>query len=269
MFCKQSRKKQRGNLIPCSNAKAEKNYEPFQLVIDKATQMYEWPLLERIEKFQFHFLPIPYHRLCKTEFLNKYKANFQTKDDTDWHQRRKNHKQPREKLYAFIQECVIGQMHIFQFNFIINFYRQLLLEEYFEEQLPKSFDTANQQAEIKEIGDQINFIYNYNHKHIVSSSATLQNVNMKWVNEETTIISPALLLRQFIVSIKKMQIPRNVNVAHLIKDEYEVSEILIKFFAILLTGGNVHKIKNPCILVLAKDNKAHYTWYYFEKFEEQ
>lgn len=98
----------------------------------------------------------------------------------------------------------------------------------------------------------IKFILKNNRKHIVSSAASLENVNMKWVNEENTNKSAALLLRRNILNIEKTKIYRNVKVNQLIERECQVPQILIDFFCMILTGGNTDKVKNPRILLVAK-----------------
>lgn len=57
--------------MACSFAKVEKNYETFHVVIDTATQKYDLAILQRIDQCQEMSVPIPYHRVCKTEYLNK------------------------------------------------------------------------------------------------------------------------------------------------------------------------------------------------------
>ena len=235
--------------MPCSFAKQENNYVSFRDVIDKATQIFELSVLKRIDTYQVQNIPIPYHRSCKSEFLNKCRYK---KGNTDWHQRRQKYERAREQVYVFIQENVLEKMHIFQFSFITNLFRQFLLEEYNSDQLPQCFDTNNLQSQIEnKFKDKVKIIYNQNRKHIVSSSATLENVNMRWVNDINTIHSSALILRQIIMKIEKKTFGRNVRVSHLINGECEVPDILIEFFGILLTGGNIDKIKNPRIILLA------------------
>lgn len=213
--------------------------------------MNELDLLARIDDFQHNSLKIPYHQLCKTDFISKHKKMNQTKN-SDWHRRRENHARARDQLNYFIQENIIQNMHIYQFSYILNIFRQFLMEQYCTE-LPKSFETGNLEKEIKaHFGDEIKIFQNYGRKYVVSSTATLTNVNMKWVNDETTIKSAALLLRRIVLNIEKHKIDCDVNVSKLIEGECEIPDILIEFFAILLTGGNIDKIKNPRTVLKAK-----------------
>lgn len=50
----------------------------------------------------------------------------------------------------------------------------------------------------------------------------------------------------------KKELPRNINVTDLIDGECEIPKMVLDFFSILLTGGNVDTMKDPTILTLAK-----------------
>lgn len=236
--------------MTCSFAKVEKNYETFHIVIDIATQNYDLAILKRIDQCQEISVPIPYHRVCKTEYLNKSR---QKKVNTDWHLRREKHERARENLFIFIQEEIIEKMHIFQYSFLLNLFRQYLLEEYGYENLPKCFDTSNLQSEILEyFKGSVIIINNRGRKHVVSASASLENIDMTHVNEESTINSSALFLRSIVLRVEKNPISENVTAPKLIKGECEIPYALLRFYCILLTGGDVDKIKDPKMLVLAR-----------------
>lgn len=111
MFCEQFRKKIKKDFSTCSFAKPDKEYASFQVVIDKASQMYNLSILQRIDTCQERLLPNPYHIHCKVDFMKK---NEQKIGNTDWHQRRQKYIIAREQLFAFIEENVIKNMHIFQ-----------------------------------------------------------------------------------------------------------------------------------------------------------
>lgn len=235
--------------MACSFAEAKKNYETFRIVIDLATAKYDLAILQRIDQCQEMSVPIPYHRVCKTQYLN----NSRQKKNTDWHLRRQKHERARKNLLTFIQEEIVENMRIFQYSFLLNLFRQFLLEEYDNQKLPKCFDTSNIQSEIlQHFKDAVIFIYNHGCKHVVSASATLENIDMTYVNEENTINSSALFLRKIVLGVEKNPINDNVTAPKLIKGECEIPYALLRFYSLLLTGGDVDKIKNPKMLVLAK-----------------
>lgn len=60
-------------------------------------------------------------------------------------------------------------------------------------------------------GDKIKIYRNYGRKYVVSSSATLTNVNMKWVNDQTCIKSATLLSRKLVLNVEKTKIDHDVN----------------------------------------------------------
>lgn len=214
--------------------------------------MNEFEILDRIDSYKCNSLPIPYHQFCKNEFFNKHRQTH-LKKNTSWHRRRERHERAREQLYSFIQENIVENMHMYQFNYILNVFRQFLLEQYCTDELPKSFDTGNLATEIKaKFGDKIKFVLNFGRKYVVSSLANLTNVNLSWVNEETSIKTAALLLRKIILNIETVKIANEVTVTKLIEGECKLPEILIEFVAIILSGGNVDKIKNPRTILKAK-----------------
>lgn len=117
-------------------ASEKNNYESFQVIIDKASQMKEFDLLNKIDDYQMNSLKIPYHLICKTSFITKHKKINSIKN-SNWHRTREKHERAREQLNSFIQENVIKNMRIYQLNYILNIFRQFLLEEYCREELPK------------------------------------------------------------------------------------------------------------------------------------
>lgn len=97
------------------------------------------------------------------------------------------------------------------------------MEEYDNEKLPKCFDTSNIQSEILEnFKDAVIIIYNHGCKHVVSASATLENSDMTYVNEENTINTSALFLRKIVLGVEKNPISDNVTAPKLIKGECEI-----------------------------------------------
>lgn len=116
--------------MACSFAKVDKNYETFQIVIDIATQKYDLSILQRIDQCQEMSVPLPCHRVCnKTEYLKSR----QIKENTDWHLRRQKHERAHDNLFIFIQEEIVEHMCIFQYSFLLDLFRQFLLEEYGKE----------------------------------------------------------------------------------------------------------------------------------------
>lgn len=236
----------------CSFASEKNNYESFQDIIEKASESNKLEILTRIDNYQLNSSKIPYHQICKNDFMVEYKRNFQKKN-SGWHRRREKHQLAREQLNSFIEENVVKKMRIYQFSYVINTFHQFLLEQYNVEELPKSFETGNLEKEIKaHFGDKISIYSNFGRKYVVSSSATLTNVDMQWVNDEACIKSAALLLRKVVLNVQKNKINQDVSVKKLIEGECQIPQILVEFFSVLLTGGNVNKIKDPRTILKAK-----------------
>ncbi|KAL3281732.1 hypothetical protein HHI36_004936 [Cryptolaemus montrouzieri] len=68
VFCTQVRKKERGELVLCSFAKEDKNYESFGVVIDKATQVNSYSLISKLVCARYHLC-----RLALTSFTSSEK----------------------------------------------------------------------------------------------------------------------------------------------------------------------------------------------------
>lgn len=187
VFCENYQRKRRGTRQNCLLASKNNNYESFQDIVDKASQMNKLDLLNRIYDYQHNSSKIPYHKLCKSDFLNRHKKINQTKI-TAWHRKREKHMRAREKLNSFIQENIIQNMYIYQLTYVLNTFREFLMEEYSEDELPESFDARNLAKEILAHFRHKIKIFDNNHgrKYVASSTATLTNVNMKWVNDETS-----------------------------------------------------------------------------------
>lgn len=207
--------------------------------------MNELEILNRIDDYQFNSLKIPYHNICKNDFVVKCKKGYQKKN-SDWHRRREKHACAREQLNLFIEENIIKNLRVYQFSYVLNTFRQFLLEQYNMEQLPKSFEVGNLVKEIKaHFGDKIKIYRNLGRKYVVSSSATLTNVDMQWVNDDASIKFAAPLLRKIVLSIEKNKIDCDVIVDKLIEGECKLPPISVEFFSVLLSGGDVDKIKDP------------------------
>ncbi|GBP40289.1 hypothetical protein EVAR_83979_1 [Eumeta japonica] len=67
--------------------------------------------------------------------------------------------------------------------------------------------------------DAVIIIYNRGCKHVVSASATLENIDMTYVNEENTINSSALFLRKMVLGVEKNPINDNLTAPKLIKEK--------------------------------------------------
>lgn len=89
-------------------------------------------------------------------------------------------------------------------------------------------------------GDEIKFLYNNNLKQRVSASETIENVNMRWVNEERRFKYSTLLL----MPIEVLKIPRNDTGNELTTGECETRTNSVERFAISLDEGSMTKMKN-------------------------
>lgn len=190
---------------------------------------------------------IYYHRICRTQFMNKLKSFVKKPVQTAWHIRRDIHQNVFEKISSLIEDNVINRGRCYFLSYLHKYYIDLFQNSCEENQeiLDVTFTAQHLEDKIESNFRGRIQILQSKHKKIIAPQhiSTVDDALFAHLKDEDTLQAAALILRREILNIKKEKLPENLRVQHLLKGECTIPQILTGFVGSVI-GSDACKRKN-------------------------
>lgn len=237
-FCGKDRKQSKGKQQTLHSSHDAKIYKK---IAEWMTKLNNQELLDRIENLQSKSEIIFYHHSCELGYLNDYNKVIADNPQTPWHDNRSVHQRVFKKIESLIEEEVINSKNCLLLSSLCDTYNDelklqsqsdvnLMTNHYLEEKVLKQFKKS-----IK--------IISKNKKKIImhNECSLLEDNDLTRLEENELIDKAALLLRNTILKMDKLELPSKIKPRDLINGECTIPEKLDRFFKTLIGGKDIRR----------------------------